>query len=72
MDSKTYSRDEVERTVGTAIEQQISGRVSIMTAGEQWTKILQNLPADLVAEALALTLANGRYQPVPLCQCCGR
>lgn len=69
---KHYSREDVERTVRNAIERQILGRVPIVRASEQWARILQMLPADLLPDALALALATERYQPVPRCHCCGR
>lgn len=66
------ARKDVERTVRTAIEMHIRGQVTPTKASEQWKKILQQLPADMVADFLAMELSTGKYQSVPMCEHCGR
>jgi len=66
------ARKDVERTVRTAIEMHVRGQVTPARASEQWKKILQQLPADMVADFLALELSTGKYQSVPMCEQCGR
>ena len=50
----------------------VRGHVAPSKASEQWKKILQQLPADVVADILALELSTGKYQSVPMCEHCGR
>jgi ABC-type arginine transport system ATPase subunit len=66
------AREDVERTVRTAIEMHVRGHVAPSKASQQWKKILQQLPADMVADILALELSTGKYQSVPMCEHCGR
>lgn len=66
------SKEEVARTVKIAVERQIRGQTSYAEAEKQWAKMLGHMPAGMVAEALAIELATGRYQVVPTCKCCGR
>jgi len=63
-------RDEQLRAVTQVIGLQISKQMDAIRARSYWLKALENIPSDILAEALAVGLSSRKYQEVPRCRCC--
>lgn len=59
------SRDEVLKI----IDMQVRRDVDLMRARHYWRQTLEETPVEVLAEALSVALATGRYQNVPKCKC---
>ncbi|WP_052506131.1 hypothetical protein [Pseudomonas sp. MRSN 12121] len=58
-------RDDLMR----CIDMQVRRDFDFMRARQYWGKVLEETPIEVLAEALSMTLATGRYQMTPRCKC---
>ncbi|MFG9328135.1 hypothetical protein ACEP1W_19390 [Pseudomonas aeruginosa] len=52
------------------IDQQIKKEMDGVRANLCWKNILQGIPPETLAQALAVGLSSQRYQEAPPCRCC--
>ncbi|VVE74756.1 hypothetical protein PCA31118_04836 [Pandoraea captiosa] len=54
----------------SGIDNQIRHYMDSVRARNFWLKVLSEMPAETVAQALSIALSGGQYQAVPRCNCC--
>lgn len=72
MENASKEREEQCRAVTYVIRLQIAKQMDSVRAREAWSRMLENIPREVIAEALSQQLSSRRYQEVPDCRCCCR
>ncbi|RRW94274.1 hypothetical protein [Pandoraea apista] len=64
------SESEQLEVVLSGVDNQIRHHMDSVRARKFWLKVLSEVPAETVAQALSMALSGGQYQAVPRCNCC--
>lgn len=54
------------------VELQVRKEMDSVRGRLYWQKALEEIPHEVMAEALAIALSSKSYQEIPRCQCCCR
>jgi hypothetical protein len=76
MDTKTQWEENQKETddlgkITAFIKARIRGDIDSIRARGVWKKILADMPADTIAEALTTEINHHVYQEIPRCHCRG-